>query len=438
MKRLLKNGLLLLLIFCFGIGILYACSKTNNDIPGNVDFTLISTGPAENTVVSSSATESVVFVFDKGVFIADESKITLNTAPVQDAAINGTSLTVKLSALVSNTDYTLTIGIGAIRDGSGNLNKTAFSYHFKTAEVPVVVTGGAVSQNGFLSVKGTSLVNQDGNTLVLHGVSLGWHNWWPRFYNENTISWLKTNWKCDYIRAAIGVDADQNCYIANPISSLNCLDTVVEAAIKNDMYVIVDWHASAVYTTQAQGFFQTVAQKYGSNPNIIYEIFNEPDNTVLWSSVKTYAEAVIGTIRAIDPKNIILVGSPSWDQQVNLPAADPITDYSNLMYTLHFYAATHKQSLRDVATAALQKGLPLFVSECGGMEASGDGDINTTEWNSWLQWMSQNNISWDAWCIADKAESCSMIKDTSSPVSGWTDNDLKEWGLIVRAEISGK
>jgi len=434
MKRLLQNGLLL--VFCWGLGFLCACSKndSNNTTKEGVDFSLTSTDPVENTVISTS-TASINFVFDRGVFIADQTKITLNGTAVQDASINGTSLTVKLSALVSNTDYTLTIDIGAIRDGSNNLNKTAFSYHFKTAEVPVVVTGGSVSQNGFLSVKGTSLVNQDGNTLVLHGVSLGWHNWWPRFYNESTITWLKTDWECDYVRAAIGVDADQNCYIANPTSSLDCLYTVVDAAIKNDMYVIVDWHASAVYTTQAQGFFQTVAQKYGSYPNIIYEIFNEPDNTVSWSAVKAYAEAVIGTIRAIDQKNIILVGSPSWDQQVNLPAADPITDFSNLMYTLHFYAGTHQQSLRDVATAALQKGLPIFVSECGGMDADGNGDINTQEWNNWLLWMSQNNISWDAWCIADKDETCSMILNTSSPVSGWADSDLKPWGQMVRTEL---
>jgi len=105
------------------------------------------------------------------------------------------------------------------------------------------------------------------------------------------------------------------------------------------------------------------------------------------------------------------------------------------MYTLHFYAATHKQSLRDVATAALQKGLPLFVSECGGMEASGDGNIDTTEWQAWVQWMDQYNISWDAWCIADKNESCSMILNTSSPVSGWTDSDLKPWGQMVRTQL---
>ena len=426
MNRLLQSTSLLIL--CLALIFSQSCSKSNE----GTGIKLVSTDVIENSVISVT-TGYVNFVFNTGINIADKAKITLNGNPVSDAWAYDTNLKVAINSLVSGTDYTLLIDKGAIQDGSNNLNKQSFSLNFKTAEGPVI--GGPVSQNGFLSVKGTSLVNKDGKALVLHGVSLGWHNWWPRFYNENTVTWLKEDWKCNYIRAAIGANTDGNCYVANPTYALNCLYAVVDAAIKNDMYVIVDWHAGSILLDDAKGFFQTVAGKYKDYPNIIYEIFNEPDNTVSWSAVKAYSEAVIGTIRAIDSKNIILVGSPSWDQSVNLPAADPITEYSNIMYTLHFYAASHKQSLRDVATAALQKGLPLFVSECGGMEASGDGAINQTEWQAWLQWMSQNNISWDAWCIADKNETCSMILDTSSPVSGWKDSDLKEWGQIIRTEL---
>jgi endoglucanase len=66
------------------------------------------------------------------------------------------------------------------------------------------------------------------------------------------------------------------------------------------------------------------------------------------------------------------------------------------------------------------------------MEASGDGAINAQEWTAWLQWMQQRNISWAAWSIADKDETCSMVKNTSSPASGWRDADLKEWGIVVK------
>jgi len=428
MNRLLKD--VLLLSFCFNLTLLGACSK-NNDNPGEGNIIrLVSTNPEENATISAT-TSSVSFVFDQAIYVVDKTKITLNGASVSNASVNGTSLNIGIKSLEGGTDYTLLIDKGAIKDSYNNLNKETFTLNFKTKEPPVI--GGSVSQNGYLAVNGTSLVNQQGKAVVLHGVSFGWHNWWPRFYNENTVTWLNQDWKCSVLRAAIGVEPD-GAYLSNPTLAFNCLYAVVDAAIKNDMYVIVDWHAGDIHLNEAKTFFQTVAEKYKDRPNIIYELYNEPDAEA-WSDVKAYSEELIKTIRAIAPKNIILVGSPQWDQSIDKPAADPIKGYDNLMYTLHFYAATHGQWLRDRATDALQKGLPIFVSECGGMEASGDGAISQTEWQAWLQWMSANNISWAAWSVSDKNESCSMIKNASSPVSGWTDNDLKEWGQIVRTEL---
>jgi len=426
MKRLFTSVFLLI----SGLGLIFftACTKSSGD-----NIQIVSTDIEENSVVSVT-TGYVNYVFNTAISVADTAKITLNGVRVSAVRAYDTNLRVTINSLVSGTDYILTIDKGAIEDGSNKLNTVAFTLHFKTAEGPVI--GGSVTQNGFLSVNGASLVNKDGKALVLHGVSFGWHNWWPRFYTESTVTWLKTDWNCNYVRAAIGVDAE-GAYLTDPALALSCLYSVVDAAIKNDIYVIVDWHivGSNFYKEDSQKFFQTVAEKYNMYPNIIYEIVNEPDDKTSWSSVKAYAEAVIGTIRAIDAKNIILVGSPSWDQNVNLPAADPIKDYKNIMYTLHFYADSHGQSLRNVATAALQKGLPLFVSECGSMNADGAGNINTAEWNNWLQWMSQTNISWAAWSLSDKDETCSMILNTSSPVSGWTDSDLKDWGKIVRTQL---
>jgi len=433
MKRFLKSALAL--TFCFGLIFSFACSKSENS--PNVaadDIRLVSTTPADNDIVSIF-TGNVSFVFDKAVYVNDKAKITLNGAAVVDASIDGTTLTATIRGLLkSSTKYTLTVDKGAVKDASDNLNKEVFSLKFATEDDPVI--GGSVTQNGFLSVKGVSLVNKDGKGLVLHGVSLGWHNWWPRFYNENTIAWLKSDWKCDYIRVPIGVEPD-GAYLSDPDFALSCLYTVVDAAIKNDMYVIADWHidGSDPHEADALIFFQTVAEKYKDYPNIIYEVFNEPNNAIAWSSVKSYAENVIETIRNIDTKNVIIVGSPFWDQNIDKAAADPIKGYDNLMYTLHFYAGSSGQSVRDLATEALFSGLPLFVTECGGMDGSGDGAINTAEWQKWIQWMDDNHISWDAWDIADKNESCSMIKDGNSPVSGWKDSDLKTWGQIVRTQL---
>lgn len=290
-----------------------------------------------------------------------------------------------------------------------------------------------VPESGRLSVKGTALVNHEGDPVILRGVSLGWHNWWPRFYNKNTVAWLKQDWNCNLVRAAIGVEPD-NAYIDNPDFAMECLTEVVDAAIDNNMYVIIDWHSHGIRTNEAKTFFKQAATKYKDYPNIIYEIFNEPVEDS-WATVKSYSEEIIKTIREIDKNNIILVGTPHWDQDIHLAADNPIKGYDNIMYTLHFYAATHKKYLRERGDYALGKGLPLFVSECAGMEASGDGAINEEEWNLWVEWMEQNKISRAMWSVSDKNETCSMIKSESSPISGWSDSDLKKWGTIVRNNL---
>lgn len=288
-----------------------------------------------------------------------------------------------------------------------------------------------VDKHGWLSVKETSLVDENSEILVMKGVSLGWHNWWSQFYNESTVTWLQNDWGCNLVRAAIGVEPN-GAYIDNSVLANNCLDNVIDAAIKNGMYVIIDWHSHNMRTEEAKAFFTRVANKYKDYPNIIYEIFNEPER-ISWEEVKSYSEELIKTIIAIDKKNIILVGTPHWDQDIHLAADNPIKGYDNIMYTLHFYAATHKKDLRDRADYALKKGIPIFISECAGMEATGDGTIDHQEWDTWVEWMAKNNITWVAWSVSSKNETCSMIKDNSSPISNWTTNDLKEWGVLVKS-----
>ena len=117
-----------------------------------------------------------------------------------------------------------------------------------------------VEQHGQLSVKGTSLVDKDGKTIALKGVSFGWHNWWPRFYNESTVAWLKSDWNCNLVRAAIGVEPE-GAYITNPQKANECLDNVVDAAIENGMYVIIDWHSHGIKTQEAKAFFTRAANK---------------------------------------------------------------------------------------------------------------------------------------------------------------------------------
>ena len=291
----------------------------------------------------------------------------------------------------------------------------------------------SVAKYGQLRVVGTQLSDAGGEAVTLRGASLGWHNLWPRFYNKSAVKWLTTDWKIDLIRAAMGLEIDDN-YRENPEFALKCITPVIESAIKNGIYVIIDFHAHKNYLPYAKTFFAEMATKYGKYPNVIYEIWNEPDYFE-WTEVKSYSEEVIKTIRAIDPDNIILVGSPHWDQDLDKVAANPIRNVSNVMYTMHFYAGTHKKWLRDRTDDAIAKGIPVFVSECAGMEASGDGPLDESEWNAFVDWMEVRKISWVVWSVSDKNETCSMLLPRASSYGKWDDRLIKPWGKLSRNSI---
>ena len=288
-----------------------------------------------------------------------------------------------------------------------------------------------VKYHGKLHVNGTQLVDQNNNPIVLRGLSFGWHSLWPRFYNEKAVDWLKKDFNCNVVRAAMGVELGNLSYVKDPKFSKEKIEAVIKGAIKSDIYVIIDWHSHNINLEEAKVFFTEISKKYAKYPNIIYEVFNEPDHES-WPEVKAYSEEIIKVIRENDPDNIILVGSPHWDQDVNLPAADPIKGYSNIMYTMHFYAATHGKELRDKTDAAIDKGLPIFISESAGMEATGDGPLNMKAWQEYIDWMENRKLSWVTWSVSDKIETCSILKKSAKSEGNWKEEDLNESGIKVR------
>ncbi|WP_367768476.1 glycoside hydrolase family 5 protein [Flavobacterium sp. WC2421] len=294
-----------------------------------------------------------------------------------------------------------------------------------------LMTAQFVKKHGQLKVAGTQLVDVNNEPIVLRGMSFGWHSMWPRFYNEDAVSWLKKDFKCTVVRVAMGVEAGESPYIKKPEFSKEKIEAVVKGAIKSDIYVIIDWHSHNINLEESKVFFDEMSKKYGKYPNIIYEVFNEPDYET-WPEVKAYAEEVIKVIRTNDPNNVILVGSPRWDQDVNLPAEDPIKGYKNLMYTMHFYAATHQKVLRDRTDKAIKSGLPIFVSESAGMEATGDGPLDYKAWQEYIDWMESKKISWITWSVSDKDETCSILKKSAKSNGNWKKIDLKESGIKVR------
>ena len=291
-----------------------------------------------------------------------------------------------------------------------------------------------VKQYGQLQVKGTQLCDQQGNPVTLRGVSLSWHNWWPRFYNKKVTKTLKRDWHCTVVRAAMGVQPDETPeegYLKDPQLAMSCMTPVIESAIKQNVYVIIDWHSHHMYTQEAKQFFGEMAKKYGRNPHIIYEIYNEPIEDT-WASMKRYATEVISEIRKYDHDNIILVGSPHWDQDIHLVADSPLEEFSNIMYTVHFYAATHGDDLRQRMESAVKKGIPVFISECGAMEATGDGPVDMESEEQWIQMCERMGVSWVCWSISDKDETCSMLLPQATATGPWPDDVIKDYGKMIK------
>jgi aryl-phospho-beta-D-glucosidase BglC (GH1 family) len=302
----------------------------------------------------------------------------------------------------------------------------------ETSIPPPSERGTPVARHGQLRVQGAELLDTSGKPAVLRGLSLGWDNWWPQYYNANVVHWLWEDWCVDIVRLAMGVEPD-NAYLQSPAASKARIEAALEGALQTGVYVIIDWHAHHLHPAEAVAFFSEMAAKYGDKPNVIYELFNEPEKDSTWPQVKQYATAVIKAIREHDPDNVILVGSPEWDQRIDSVAADPLRGQTNVMYSVHFYADTHRDWLRKRTEAAIAKGIPVFVSESGGSNAAGQGENDYTEWKAWIDFMDGHHISWLDWSVTDKpGETCSLLQPGANAAGNWTAAELTDSGTHVR------
>lgn len=295
-----------------------------------------------------------------------------------------------------------------------------------------------VSQHGQLSVKNGQLVDKSGKGYQLRGMSTHGLTWFPEFVNESAFKTLRDDWNTNVVRLAMYVDEWGNgqCYMGNKSGSLELLEKGVDICIKLDMYVIIDWHVlnpgdPSKYTNEAKSFFEKVSKRYAKYPNVIYEICNEPNGGASWSgNIKPYAEKIIPVIRKNAPNSVIIVGTPTWSQEIDKPLSDPLS-YKNVMYAFHFYAATHA-GLRSNVENCVAQGLPVFVSEFGTCDASGGGANDFNETQKWLSYFDKQGISYCNWSICNKDETCSVLRPGTSANGNWSESNLTENGKWMR------
>jgi len=293
------------------------------------------------------------------------------------------------------------------------------------------------SQNGALSVKGTQLVDEKGQAVQLRGISTHGIAWFPDFVNQDAVMQLSKDWGANLFRIAMYTDENGGYCTDGDKEKLKALVTDgVEYAKQADMYVIVDWHIlhdsnPLTHKAEALQFFKEMTEKLKGEKHVLYEICNEPNSGCSWEDIKTYANEVIPVIRENAPEAVILVGTPTWSQEIEKPQNDPITGYDNIMYTLHFYAATHKEDLRSKMVSAVEAGTPVFVSEYGLCDASGNGGNDLGQAQSWIDTMDQHGISYAVWSFCNKEETSALIASSCRKTSDFTREDLSESGKWI-------
>ncbi len=301
--------------------------------------------------------------------------------------------------------------------------------------------GSPFAEHGALHVSGSNLVDKNGNGYQLFGMSTHGLSWFPEYVNADSFATLR-GWNTNCVRLAM-YTAEYNGYCTGGDKEAlkNTVKQGVEYAANQGMYVIIDWHVlndrnPMAYKEEAKAFFTEMSALYKDRDNIIYEICNEP-NGVDWGTVKAYAQEVIPVIRANDSDAVILVGTPEWCQRVNEAAADPLP-YDNIMYTLHFYAASHTDWLRQRAEEAISRGLPIFISEFGMCDASGNGANDFNQAASWMELIGRHNLSYCCWSLANKAESSCIINSWCKKTSGWSSEDLSEAGKWIVTQFQSE
>ncbi len=274
------------------------------------------------------------------------------------------------------------------------------------------------------SCKGVS----DGNEVAVQGMSLFWSiasDVGAPFWTADYVSGLVSRQNIQLIRAPMGVDEDWGAgnYFTNKSYYQGIMNNVVQAAIDNDIYVIIDYHSHKANENveNAKTFFAEMAQKWGKYDNVIFEIFNEPTSQS-WSTIKTYADQVVAEIRKYSD-NLILVGSRSWDQYPNEAAGNPVTDSKkNTAYTFHFYAGSHYTNSEGAnAVSAMNSGLSVFVSEWGTVNADGGGSVSSNS-STWYNWMKTHKLSGANWSVSNKSEGASYFNG-----SAWNYSESGNW-----------
>ncbi len=440
----------------------YTVKYTNNINPGKATITVTGKGN-----YSGTATTSFVILPGK-VTSASAESVGTDNATIKWASCKGatgyklykyntaktrweiiktiasaSTLSFKVTGLTANTSYLYRVNGYVSIDGKSYIGGSK-QLTFTTAKTASATT--PVAQNGRLKVSGANIVNKNGAKFQIRGMSthgLMWEDF-SKITSTASLKTLRDDWGVNTIRLAMYTE-EWGGYTTSATYATQAkakVTTGVENAKSLGMYAVIDWHIlndgdPLKHKTEAVAFFTEMAQKYKNYDNVIYEICNEPNSklqTVTWANnIKPYAEAVVSAIRKYDKNAIIIVGTPNWSQEIDKVVNSRLSD-NNVVYSLHFYANTHKDWLRNRFTTCYGKGLPILVSEFGTCNASGNGGFNASETKTWLTLLDSKMVGYINWSACGKAETASAFKKGTNLASiPAGESALTDSGKLVRS-----
>ena len=394
------------------------------------------------TVLSDKTQESGETVLDSE---KPADTTTTKTTPVESETKKTSATTEKTAQTVTTTIITQTKKPETTTKNTEEKKTitTTKTQNKKPQTAPQGTT--PVENHGQLSVKGSKIVDKNGEVFQLRGLSTHGVGWFPDAVSKNNFKVLRDDWGCNAIRLAMYIEeswgGSEQCYLADKERNMQLVKNGIDYATELGLYVIVDWHVlnpgnPSTHTEDAKEFFAQIAKEYNDYPNIIYEVCNEPNGGVDWSgTIKPYCEAVIKEIRKYDSDAIVVCGTATWSQDIHDVVGKTISD-KNVVYALHFYANTHTDWLRDRLKSCVSSGVPILVTEFGTCDASGNSGFNAEQTKIWLETLDDLQIGFFNWSLCNKAETASVMKSDESlgELRAGT-AQLTESGKLIREEL---
>ncbi len=299
-----------------------------------------------------------------------------------------------------------------------------------------------------LSVMGNKLLYNN-NPIILRGVAVG--NPYSRqyVYNRDSSDYeiIKKEWSSNVVRLSV----HPGVYKRYKKFMKNALKDEIEAARKQGMFVIVDWHVigepngwektmhwggvdTLYYSSDmslAEEFWKYMAAEYRNDRGVMFEIWNEPQNKnrdLSWNDIRGYMERLYEIIRTQGANNVIIAPGVYWSYDLRNIRNNPLKG-ENIAYAWHNYPEDLNLTTWDNAIDGLYNQYPILVTEWGfGSDPNNWHYSKSTDFGDKIKdFIIEKGLHFTAWCWHGEWHPAMLRKN-------W--HDLTEFGVFTKKFLS--